>query len=511
MHRAGISFSIVGHAAWAPGLGTPDEWSAWAAAPWPIPAEGEPGVRAMPAMQRRRLGQLGKMALDVAYQALGEHAGVPTVFCSRHGETARAIALLDDLAHGVPLSPTAFGMSVHNANAGMFSIARGDRANHIALAAGSGTLEHAVIEACGLLADGEPMVLLVACECPLPDMFAPFADRAEEPHAFAWLMARDGGERLALDWTAADADEPHGGMPGTLEVLRFLRAARRNWNGWQDGAAGAGAAVRMAPEWIARLGPLGRSWRVAATGLSFALFGIGGLLLRLVVFPLLYVAVWRRARRVAAARTIIRLAFRAYVDVMRLLGVLRYDVRGLEKLERRGLLILANHPTLIDTVFLMAFVRNADCIVKAALWNNPFTRGPVRAAGYISNAGSGGDGGDLVRDCIASLERGGNLIVFPEGTRTPAGGAICLKRGAANVAVRGARDITPVVIRCDPPTLGKGEKWWRVPPRRVRFSLEVQDDVPVAPFTDGASEVIAARRLTEFLQNYFTGKYQGHA
>ncbi len=263
---------------------------------------------------------------------------------------------------------------------------------------------------------------------------------------------------------------------------------------------------------------LGRAWRVAATGVSFALFGLGGLLMRLAVFPLLHLLVWRRELRVTAARTIIRLAFRAYVDVMRALGVLRYEVRGLEKLERRGLLILANHPTLIDTVFLMAFVRNADCIVKGALWNNPFTRGPVRAAGYISNGGGNssngggdGDGGDLVKDCIASLERGNNLIVFPEGTRTPAGGAISLKRGAANVAVRGARAITPVVIRCDPPTLGKGEKWWRVPPRRVLFSLEVQDDVAVEPFIHGSSDVMAARRLTEFLQNYFTGKYQGHA
>jgi 1-acyl-sn-glycerol-3-phosphate acyltransferase len=258
---------------------------------------------------------------------------------------------------------------------------------------------------------------------------------------------------------------------------------------------------------------LGRCWRVAATGLSFALFGIGGLALRLVVFPLLHVLVRRPERRVARARTIIRLAFRAYVDVMRGLGVLRYEVKGLEKLDRAGLLILANHPTLIDTVFLMAFVRNADCIVKGALWNNPFTRGPVRAAGYISNDGGkgGGDGEGLIRDCIASLERGNNLIVFPEGTRTPAGGAISLKRGAANVAVRGARAITPVVIRCDPPTLGKGEKWWRVPPRRVRFSLEVQEDVAVEPFIHGSSDVMAARRLTEYLQDYFTGKYQGHA
>ena len=256
------------------------------------------------------------------------------------------------------------------------------------------------------------------------------------------------------------------------------------------------------------LARLFRVWRVFATGLSFAVFGVGGLLLRVLVFPLLNVLVRQRERRVRAARDIIRCAFRTYVDLMRALGVLRYEITGLEKLERGGLLILANHPTLIDTVFLMAFVKNADCIVKGALWNNPFTGGPVRAAGYISNAG----GAELVDDCIASLRRGNNLIVFPEGTRTGVDGVITLKRGAANVAVRGARDITPVLIRCDPPTLGKGEKWWRVPPRRVLLRIDVQDDVGIASFIgDGVSEVLAARQVTEFLQNYFTGKYRSHA
>ena len=133
----------------------------------------------------------------------------------------------------------------------------------------------------------------------------------------------------------------------------------------------------------AALARLSLYWRVLATGLSFTVFGVGGLLMRMVLFPVLNLVVRRKERRVAAARELIRLAFRTYVDMMRALGVLRYEVRGLEKLERGGLLILANHPTLIDTVFLMAFVKNADCIVKGALWNNPFTRGPVRAAGYI--------------------------------------------------------------------------------------------------------------------------------
>jgi 1-acyl-sn-glycerol-3-phosphate acyltransferase len=244
----------------------------------------------------------------------------------------------------------------------------------------------------------------------------------------------------------------------------------------------------------------GRCWRVVATGLSFALFGLGGLALRLVVFPLLSLLVRERGRRIVAARAVVRVTFRLFVGVMRALGVLRYEVHGLDKLDREGLLILANHPTLIDTVFLMAFVRNADCIVKGALWNNPFTRGPVRAAGYINNRG----GPQLVDDCIGSLRSGMNLIVFPEGTRTGPGGAIELKRGAANIAVRGQRAVTPVLIDCQPPTLGKGEKWWRVPPRRAVFRIEVKDDIDVEAFSgNGASEVMAARRLTEYLQDYF--------
>ena len=256
------------------------------------------------------------------------------------------------------------------------------------------------------------------------------------------------------------------------------------------------------------LDQIGLGWRVLATGLSFALFGLGGLVLRLVVFPLLALCVRTPQARVRAARGTIRLAFRAFVGVMRGLGVLRYEVQGLDKLERGGQLILANHPTLIDTVFLIAFVPNADCIVKGALWNNPFTGGPVRAAGYVRNDG----GPELVDDCIASLRAGGNLIVFPEGTRTPRGGTMELKRGAANIAVRGAQPVTPVLIDCTPPTLGKGDKWWQVPPRQARFRIEVKDDIGIEPFTGpGVSDVMAARRLTAYLQHYFMEEGQHHA
>ena len=230
MRTHGVRFSIARHAEWAPGLTTPEAWAAWAEAPYAIQPGEEPGVKAMPAMLRRRAGFLGKMALEVAYQCLDGRGDIPTVFCSRHGDVARAVELLTDLARGEPLSPTAFGMAVHNAIPGLLTIARGDRANHIALASGAATIEHAVIEACGLLADGAPSVLLVACDCPLPALFKPFEECEEQPHAWAWLMtAADGDgdvDTIALDWSAC-GDPPASRVPGGLELAAFhLRGAR---------------------------------------------------------------------------------------------------------------------------------------------------------------------------------------------------------------------------------------------------------------------------------------------
>ena len=192
---------------------------------------------------------------------------------------------------------------------------------------------------------------------------------------------------------------------------------------------------------------LERGWRVLATALCFTAFGVGGLTLGLVVFPVLSLCVNDEPRRVRLSRDIVRRAFRLFIAMMRGTGVLEFHITGEENADRKGQLILANHPSLIDTVFLLAHVRNATCIVKTALWDNVFTSGPVRAASYIQNRA----GLKLIDECIEVLKRGDNLIVFPEGSRTPCTGLRRFKRGAANIAVRGGIPVIPVVISCDPP------------------------------------------------------------
>lgn len=269
MRNDGVTFSIARHAYWAPGLTTLAAWTQWAqaAVAAPIVLGEEPGVKAMPPMLRRRAGFFGKMALEVAYECLDGRTDVPVVFCSRHGEVARAVELLSDLARGEPLSPTAFSMSVHNAHVGLLTIARKDHANHIALAAGGATIEHAVIEACGLLADGAPSVLLVACDAPLPELFLPFRDGVEQAHAWAWLLTAPvvepaagvpaagapvagdpaAGASVTLRWSAS-ADAATVDLPGGLAVARFLLGGaaamdrcdgRLRWH-WARGDGGAG-------------------------------------------------------------------------------------------------------------------------------------------------------------------------------------------------------------------------------------------------------------------------------
>lgn len=218
-----VRFSVTAEAAWAPGAQDYETWQKWAHGGFSISTGPSPKLLSMPAMQRRRVGPLGRMALEVAFECLGDRADVPTVFCSAHGEVSRSVELLSALAADEPLSPASFGLSVHNAAAGMLSIARHDKANNIALSARRDTVEHGVIEACGLLADGEAAVLLVVYDSPLPAIYADFRDGDEQAFAWAWLIEAPQQEFLSLAWSTivdADAASTQTMAPG-LEVLRF--------------------------------------------------------------------------------------------------------------------------------------------------------------------------------------------------------------------------------------------------------------------------------------------------
>ena len=240
-------------------------------------------------------------------------------------------------------------------------------------------------------------------------------------------------------------------------------------------------------------------WRLIATAASFTLFGLGGLSLRLVVFPLLSCLPGDAVRHRQRARYTVSRLFWLFIRFMTRTGVLSYEVHGAERLGRPGQMIIANHPSLIDVVFLIGLMRDTNCVVKQSLWQNPFTRSPVRATQYISNDGSV----DMLDNAAGALKEGQTLIIFPEGTRTRPGHAPAFHRGAAAIALRGAKILTPVVIKVSPTTLTKAEPWYRIPKRRVHFSFCVGADIDPHTFTALGPPPKASRLLNDFVHDYF--------
>ncbi|QNP49333.1 beta-ketoacyl synthase chain length factor [Diaphorobacter aerolatus] len=220
----------------ARGLREPAEWRRWAAAPCVPAGELALDLSHVPAMARRRLGRLAKMAVLVADDVL-QHAAprtyLPVVWASRYGDSEKSLALLRAQAAGEPLSPTTFGLSVHNGVGAQHSILRGMLANAICVASSGSAPEAGVVEALALLGDGAPEVMLVCYDEPLENEYAQLS---ESPAAeFAWailLMPKTVGlPTFALsasnDATEADEADEAPALPHGLRVLQFLLDAAR--------------------------------------------------------------------------------------------------------------------------------------------------------------------------------------------------------------------------------------------------------------------------------------------
>ena len=84
------------------------------------------------------------------------------------------------------------------------------------------------------------------------------------------------------------------------------------------------------------------------TGISFLLFGLGSLDLAFLIFPvIMLISPNAEVRRKRIQRTI-SWHFRLFLKILQGLGIMTLSVKGIEQLRSdRGVLVIANHPTLI--------------------------------------------------------------------------------------------------------------------------------------------------------------------
>lgn len=215
-------FILCKWSAWAPGFGGRDDRL--------IESGNIVVPEYVPKMLQRRLTPLAKAVFNVAGQCVKSGETHPVVFSSAHGEICKSLAMLETIQAGHEVSPTAFSLSVHNAIAGLFSIAYHNSQEITVIAPGMEGIAPAFIEALGMLHEGADEVLIVLYDEPIADFYpiAPFNLNAAFPCALALRIALTGeGLPLQLCYSAESRDDGEHPVQ-MLALLRFLLAEKRS-------------------------------------------------------------------------------------------------------------------------------------------------------------------------------------------------------------------------------------------------------------------------------------------
>ena len=220
--------------------------------------------------------------------------------------------------------------------------------------------------------------------------------------------------------------------------------------------------------------------------LLLGLMSLSWNLLAAVLYPLL-----ARQRGLALGRRVISRCYGGFWAFAELTGMIRIESQAMDRFrDESGLIIAANHPSMMDALILVARLPRSACIMKADLMKNVFLGAGARLARYICNDSPR----SMIRLAVRDLQDGGQLVIFPEGTRTTQWPVNPFNSGVALIAKLAQVPIQAVFIDSDSPYLGKGWPVWRLPPLPIVFRVRAGERF--APSADPAA-------LSRQIEQYF--------
>ena len=243
-----------------------------------------------------------------------------------------------------------------------------------------------------------------------------------------------------------------------------------------------------------------RLWQALTLPLFYPAFGLGCLLM-------LGLAGYARVRfsdlqqRVSWLRAALSTIARAYLATGVGLGLLRSDfVPGPGQQQYSGpVIVVANHPSLVDVIFVLAKLPQLCCVLKADLSAIPILSTLIKQLNYLSN----NDPEWVLHDGARRLADGESLLIFPEGTRTKSRIGMDFRLGAAELALRAKVPVQPVVLHYDGRYLSGLGRWYEFPERQLHYSVEIGAllEPPVASADTGHR--MLRRQFNAKLEQYF--------
>jgi 1-acyl-sn-glycerol-3-phosphate acyltransferase len=149
---------------------------------------------------------------------------------------------------------------------------------------------------------------------------------------------------------------------------------------------------------------------------------------------------------------------RSSVWLLRVVCNTRLEVRGLEKIPAGPLIVASKHQSMWETFALMPYFDAPLFIYKRELAWIPFFGWYLMKSGMIGVDRGGGMRSlmDMARRAPKEIRSGRQLIIFPEGTRTPVGAPPDYMTGVGQIYASSG-------VPCQPVALNSGLFW----PRRT--------------------------------------------
>lgn len=233
--------------------------------------------------------------------------------------------------------------------------------------------------------------------------------------------------------------------------------------------------------------------KILSVGSGFLAFGFICLFANILLVPICLFKLYKYKKVRSFSRLWVKFIWGTFLVYIKLIRYIKYDFSGLDTLKRGSNLIIANHPSLLDVVFLLSHIENTNCIVKSDLRKNIFLYPAIKASGYILNT----QNETFLQKGIEALKSGENLVIFPEGTRTKE--EIVFHKAAVYMGLRGATYITPIIIKMNPRSLKKGQSWYNTPEGLIRYNFLVQEPLVVDSIVGKRQIPAVARELNKNL------------
>ncbi len=209
----------------------------------------------------------------------------------------------------------------------------------------------------------------------------------------------------------------------------------------------------------------------------------------LLALPLIFTPAFIRQPLVQRGASLI---FRVFLAGMVVTRTGKFDLSALDAIKNeRHMLLVPNHPAMIDVFLILSRIPRAVCLMKASISTNPFLGIGAYLGGYISNR----QPEKMFRAAIDSVRAGNLLLIFPEGTRTTQQPVNPIRNSAALIARQAQAPLQTLIITTNTPYLSKGWKIWR-PPHYFPMHYRV---VPGERFEPRQSD----QETSSILQNYF--------